>query len=74
MHTSARQYFEKRRMQHAQEQLRLPGVRVKEVAYGLGFRHLPHFSKWFRGATGQTPRHYAKAGVEAGTSIQGPSD
>ena len=59
MHTSPRQYFEKRRLNHAQEQLRQPGVRIKEVAYNLGFCHLPHFSKWFKSTAGQTPRQYA---------------
>ncbi len=60
MQISPRQYFDKRRLHHAQVQLRQRGVRVKEVAYNLGFDHLPHFSKWFRSASGQTPRQYAK--------------
>ena len=62
LHASPRQYFEKRRLQHAQEQLRMRGARVKEVAYHLGFSYLPHFSKWFKSASGQTPREYAKGG------------
>jgi AraC-like DNA-binding protein len=61
MHTSPRQYFEKRRLNHAKEQLRQPGIRIKEVAYNLGFTYLPHFSKWFKSTSGQTPRQYAKA-------------
>ncbi len=62
LRTSPRQYFERRRLQHAQEQLRMQGARVKEVAASLGFIHLPHFSRWFRSASGQTPREYAKGG------------
>lgn len=60
MQISPRQYFEKKRLNHAKEQLRQKGIRIKEVAYNLGFDHLPHFSRWFRGASGQTPRQYAQ--------------
>ncbi len=60
MHISPRQYFERKRLLVAQELLCQNGVRIKEVAYKLGFRYLPHFSSWFKNATGQTPRQYTK--------------
>lgn len=58
LQTTPRQYFEGRRLELARERLRAPRARVKEVAYGLGFKHLSHFSRWFKKQTGLSPRQF----------------
>lgn len=54
-------YFEKLRLEHALNRLKLPDSRIKEVSIELGFTYLPHFSKWFKKHTKQSPRAYMKA-------------
>jgi AraC-like DNA-binding protein len=50
------QFWDRLRVEHAQSRLRQPNIRIKEVAIDLGFKHLSHFSKWFKRHTGKTPQ------------------
>lgn len=54
------QFWDRLRIEHAQNRLNQPGVRIKEVAIDLGFKHLSHFSKWFKRHSGSSPRARAK--------------
>ena len=49
------QYFDRRRLRHAERSLQLPDRPVKEVAFDLGFRHVSSFSAWFKQKTGVNP-------------------
>ena len=51
---SPRRYREKRRLDSALVQIHRSRP-VKEIAYELGFKSLPHFSAWFRQNTGFSP-------------------
>ena len=53
-----RQYWERRRLEAACEQLQNGAGAVKALAYELGFSHLSRFSIWFREKTGMTPRAF----------------
>lgn len=50
------QFWDRLRIEHAQTRLGQPEIRVKEVAIDLGFKHLSHFSKWFKRHTGKSPQ------------------
>jgi AraC-like DNA-binding protein len=56
LQTTPHHYWDRLRIEHAQGQLRQPDMRVKEVAINLGFKHLSHFSKWFKRHAGKTPQ------------------
>ena len=49
------QYFDRRRLRHAERSLQLPDRPIKEVAFDLGFRHVSSFSAWFKQKTGVNP-------------------
>lgn len=51
-------YWEKGRVERARRALEHDGLNVKEIASGLGFSQLSHFSAWFRRHTGLAPRAY----------------
>jgi len=51
-------YWEQRRVERARRALEQEGVSVKEIASGLGFTQLSHFSAWFKRHTGEAPRGY----------------
>jgi AraC-like DNA-binding protein len=51
-------YWEKRRIARARQALEQGGLNVKEIASGLGFSQLSHFSAWFKRHTGLAPRAY----------------
>lgn len=53
-----RGFAERRRQDYASRRLREPGVGAKVVALELGFKQLSHFSRWFKAASGLTPRDY----------------
>jgi AraC-like DNA-binding protein len=54
--TTPNQFWDRLRIEHAQSRLRQPDIRIKEVAIDLGFKHLSHFSKWFKRHTGLPPQ------------------
>lgn len=56
LQTTPHQFRERLRIEHALSRLRQPDIRVKEVAIDLGFRHLSHFSKWFKRHAGKSPQ------------------
>lgn len=56
LQTTPHQFWDRLRIEHAQSRLRQPDIRVKEVAIDLGFKHLSHFSKWFKRHTGKPPQ------------------
>jgi len=49
-------YWEKRRGERARRALEQGGASVKEIASGLGFSQLSHFSAWFKRHAGKPPR------------------
>lgn len=53
-----RGYWEQRRLRQAIALLEQRPVSVKEVAHGLGFVQLSHFSAWFKRHAGSSPRAY----------------
>lgn len=56
-----RQYFENRKLNHARELLNHTSLSIKQVAYEVGFRSLPFFSRWFREHTGRSPRQFLQS-------------
>ncbi|MCB9526157.1 MAG: helix-turn-helix transcriptional regulator [Myxococcales bacterium] len=60
-----RQLVMQRRMLHALEALRRPGVQVSEVAYALGYESPGAFSRGFKAFVGESPRAYALGRGEA---------
>jgi len=53
-HTAC-QYFDRRRLRHAQRSVMLADHPIKEVAFDVGFRHVSSFSAWFKQNTGVNP-------------------
>lgn len=60
LQATPQQFWDRLRIEHAQSRLRQPEMRIKEVAIDLGFKHLSHFSKWFKRHTGITPQSVRK--------------
>lgn len=56
LHVTPNQFWDRLRIEHASSRLRQPDIRIKEVAIDLGFKHLSHFSKWFKRHTGGCPQ------------------
>ncbi len=54
---TAHQYFNRRRLSHAERLIRLPDQPIKEVAFDVGFRHVSSFSAWFKQNTGVNPNN-----------------
>lgn len=52
---TARQYFERRRLRHAERSVQRAEHSIKEVAFDVGFRHVSSFSAWFKQNTGVNP-------------------
>jgi AraC-like DNA-binding protein len=52
---TAHQYFNRRRLRHAERQVQIPDQPIKEVAFDVGFRHVSSFSAWFKQNTGVNP-------------------
>lgn len=65
LRSTPNQYWDRLRIEHATSRLRQPGSRIKEVAIDLGFKHLSHFSKWFKKHTGKTPQAARGTAVSA---------
>jgi AraC-like DNA-binding protein len=57
------QFWDRLRIEYAQNRLRQPDIRIKEVAIDLGFKHLSHFSKWFKRHTGTPPQSLRDRGL-----------
>ncbi|WP_309380247.1 helix-turn-helix transcriptional regulator [Cerasicoccus frondis] len=55
---TAHQYFEDTRLESALNMLRQGDMKVKEIAYSLGFKQASHFSRWFKDHTQMTPASY----------------
>ncbi len=53
-----RQYFENRKLEQAIEMIQGTSLPIKQIAYELGFRSLPYFSRWFSQKTGRSPRSF----------------
>lgn len=64
LQTTPHQFWDRLRIEHAQNRLRQPDIRIKEVAIDLGFKHLSHFSKWFKRHAGDPPQLVRKRGLE----------
>ena len=56
LQSTPNQFWDRLRIEHALSRLRQPDIRIKEVAIDLGFKHLSHFSKWFKRHTGKPPQ------------------
>jgi AraC-like DNA-binding protein len=56
LQTTPHQFWDRLRVEHVQSRLRQPDIRIKEVAIDLGFKHLSHFSKWFKRHAGKPPQ------------------
>lgn len=52
------QYWERARIERARLALQAGDQPIKQVAFGLGFLQLSHFSAWFKRHEGVSPREY----------------
>jgi AraC-like DNA-binding protein len=57
---TSRQYFDRRRLRHAERNLALPDRSIKEVSFAVGFQHVSSFSAWFKRNTGVYPNIWRK--------------
>ncbi|MDD7985251.1 helix-turn-helix transcriptional regulator [Lentisphaera marina] len=57
---SPAQYYENIRIEYAKKRLLIPDSRIQDTSLSLGFKHLSHFSKWFKKHCDQSPRDYIK--------------
>lgn len=55
-------YQQRERINHAKRAVIESTVPIKQIAYSMGFRHLSHFSVWFRRKVGCSPRNYRENG------------
>lgn len=53
-----RKSWEQRKLAHAKTCLETSRLRVKEIAYSLGFKSDSHFMLWFKQQTGKRPKEY----------------
>lgn len=53
--TTPRRYFERRRLDSADQLLTRTGMSIKEIAFTLGFKYESHFCAWFRRLRGMRP-------------------
>lgn len=59
--TTPKQYYDHRRLEEARHRLQMTHASIKYIAHALGFTYLSHFSKWFKMASGQSPRDFCRA-------------
>lgn len=62
LQSTPHRFWDRLRIEHAQSRLRQPDTRIKEVAIDLGFKHLSHFSNWFKRHTGRPPHAMRESG------------
>jgi len=55
---SPAQYYDNIRIEYAKKRLLIPDSRIQDTSLSLGFKHLSHFSKWFKKHCDQSPRDY----------------
>ncbi|MDF3129083.1 AraC family transcriptional regulator [Kiritimatiellaeota bacterium B1221] len=53
-----KQFFDQRKLHYAENALRIPDTRVKEVASDLGYASLANFTRWFRRFHPMSPRNF----------------
>lgn len=58
--TSPRKFANQLRIAEAKRQLRLSGTSIDEVACGLAFSDVSHFTRSFRSSVGETPAEYRR--------------
>jgi len=58
------QYWERARLERARLALQAGTQTVKQIAFGLGFLQLSHFSAWFKRHEGHSPREYKSRNTE----------
>ena len=58
---NTQQHIHDRLIAHASERLSTTDLPVSEIAYALGFRHLPSFSKLFKAKTRLSPLQFRKS-------------
>lgn len=58
------QYWERARLERARLALKAATQTIKQVAFGLGFLQLSHFSAWFKRHEGLSPRAYKTRNTE----------
>lgn len=58
---TAREYISLRLFDYAKKQLATTDMSVKQIAALLGFKHSPHFVRFFKKHSGTTPTEYRKA-------------
>jgi AraC-like DNA-binding protein len=56
--TSIKSYVLRRRLQKAKHLLLNTGMEIKEIAYCLGYHHIPSFARAFKAQFGITPNRY----------------
>jgi AraC-like DNA-binding protein len=71
--TSFRDLATQARMLAAMERLALPGQRVTDVAFAVGYDSLSAFAKSFRALSGESPRAYQLRMARAGSTPRGPT-
>lgn len=50
--------YTRRRLRLARQMLRAGDVAIKEIAFAVGFRQPPYFTRWFRQQTGHAPSQH----------------
>lgn len=56
--TTPHSHLNQRRIEAARRAITTTATSLKQVAHDLGFRHAPHFTKWFRRHVGIAPSAY----------------
>ncbi len=67
---TAHQYFNRRRLRHAERLVRLKDQPIKEVAFDVGFRHVSSFSAWFKQNTGVKPNERRETAADGSDRLK----
>lgn len=60
MNCTPGKYINRKKIETAQLRILIDNVKIKDVAYGLGFDNIPHFNRLFAKITGESPGRYKK--------------